>query len=546
MSKKITLLGSTGSIGTQSLDVIRAQGYEVFGLSAHSHVDKILQQIEEFHPKYVCMTDPDAAARLDAALSGRAGAPKLLTGPEGLRQLAALDGPDVVLNSVVGIAGLGASLTAIESGHDLALANKESLVTGVRTTVLAEPIPFKAGDRVKVVGNPEQETTRECISVSYPHFVKDLNVDGHILIDDGDLELVVVEKTPDYLLCEVQNEATLGSRKSVNVPGVRINLPSLTEKDRTNILYAIEKNIDFIAHSFVRNKQDILDIKAILDAHNSDIRIVAKIENQEGVDNIDEILEVADGVMIARGDLGIEVPQERIPGIQRVLIRKCILAKKPVIVATQMLHTMISNPRPTRAEVTDIANAIYYRTDALMLSGETAYGKYPVEAVKTMTKIAAQAEKDKLSDNDIRIPLDENSNDVTAFLAKQAVKATTKLKIRAIITDSYSGRTARNLAAFRGKYPVLAICYKEKTMRHLALSYGVEAIYMPELANGQEYYFAALRRLLKEGRLCPTDMVGYLSSGKEGTQTSFLEINVVEDALKHAEDSVLPNSNRYL
>ena len=211
-----------------------------------------------------------------------------------------------------------------------------------------------------------------------------------------------------------------------------------------------------------------------------------------------------------------------------------------------MLHTMINNPRPTRAEVTDIANAIYYRTDALMLSGETAYGKYPVDAVKTMTKIAAQAEKDKLEENDIRIPLDENSNDVTAFLAKQAVKATSKLKIRAIITDSYSGRTARNLAAFRGKYPVLAICYKEKTMRHLALSYGVEAIYMPELANGQEYYFAALRRLLKEGRLQPTDMVGYLSSGKEGTQTSFLEINVVEDALKHAEDTVLPNNNRYL
>lgn len=163
-----------------------------------------------------------------------------------------------------------------------------------------------------------------------------------------------------------------------------------------------------------------------------------------------------------------------------------------------------------------------------------------------MAKIAAQAEKDKLEENDIRIPLDENSNDVTAFLAKQAVKATSKLKIRAIITDSYSGRTARNLAAFRGKYPVLAICYKEKTMRHLALSYGVEAIYMPELANGQEYYFAALRRLLKEGRLQPSDMVGYLSSGKEGTQTSFLEINVVEDALKHAEETVLPNNNRYL
>ena len=403
----------------------------------------------------------------------------------------------------------------------------------VRTTANAEPIPYKIGEKVKIVGNPELETTRECIAVSYPNFVHDLNIGGTILIDDGDLELEVIDKTADYLLCEVKNEATLGSRKSVNVPGVRINLPSLTEKDRNNILYAIEKDIDFIAHSFVRN-------------HNSDIKIIAKIENQEGVDNIDEILEVADGVMVARGDLGIEVPQERIPGIQRVLIRKCILAKKPVIVATQMLHTMINNPRPTRAEVTDIANAIYYRTDALMLSGETAYGKYPVDAVKTMTKIAAQAEKDKLEENDIRIPLDENSNDVTAFLAKQAVKATSKLKIRAIITDSYSGRTARNLAAFRGKYPVLAICYKEKTMRHLALSYGVEAIYMPELANGQEYYFAALRRLLKEGRLQPTDMVGYLSSGKEGTQTSFLEINVVEDALKHAEDTVLPNNNRYL
>ena len=245
----------------------------------------------------------------------------------------------------------------------------------VRTTPLAaEPIPFKAGDKVQVTGCPEQPTTRECICVSYPHFVQDVQVGDHILIDDGDLEMVVTDKDDNRLYCEIQNEATLGNRKSVNVPGVRINLPSLTEKDKNNILYAIEKDIDFIAHSFVRNKQDILDIKAILDEHHSDIRIIATIENQEGVDNIDEILEVADGIMVARGDLGIEVAQERIPGIQRLLIRKCILAKKPVIVATQMLHTMINNPRPTRAEVTDIANAIYYRTDALMLCGETAYG----------------------------------------------------------------------------------------------------------------------------------------------------------------------------
>jgi pyruvate kinase len=356
----------------------------------------------------------------------------------------------------------------------------------------------------------------------------------------------IVDKTNDALIAIVQNDGRLGSRKSVNVPGVHIHLPALTEKDMANIKLAIEEDIDFIAHSFVRSKDDVKAVQDILDEHCSDIKIISKIENQEGVDNIDEILEVADGVMIARGDLGIEVPQEQIPGIQRMLIKKCTLAKKPVIVATQMLHTMINNPRPTRAEVTDIANAIYYRTDALMLSGETAYGKYPVEAVKTMTKIAAQAEKDKSQEHNIKIPLIPGSNDVTAFLAKQAVKATDTLNIKAIITDSFSGRTARNLAAFRGKYPVLAICYKEKTMRHLALSYGVEAIYMPEKANGQAYYFAALRKLMDDGVLSENDMVAYLSSGKQGSRTSFLEINVVGDVLGYGLDYVLPNRNRYL
>lgn len=415
----------------------------------------------------------------------------------------------------------------------------------VRTTASDGPIEYKTGEKLKIVGNPEVTTTHDLVAVSYPHFVRDLRVGDCVLVDDGELEFKVIDKDEESLTCEVQNDAPLGSRKSVNVPGVRINLPSLTEKDRNNILYAIEKDIDFIAHSFVRNKQDVLDIQEILDAHGSDIRIIAKIENQEGVDNIDEIIATADGIMVARGDLGIEVPQERIPGIQRMIIRKCVLAKKPVIVATQMLHTMITNPRPTRAEVTDIANAIYWRTDALMLSGETAYGKYPIEAVDTMAKVAAQAESDKVAENNIKIPLGEDA-DVTAFLAKQAVKATAKLNIRAIITDSYSGRTARNLAAFRGRYPIMAICYKEKTMRHLALSYGVEAIYMPELANGQEYYFAALRKLVADGLLQKDDMVAYVSSGKAGTSTSFLEINVVSDVLDHEESFVLPNKNRYL
>jgi pyruvate kinase len=411
----------------------------------------------------------------------------------------------------------------------------------IRTTKTAQPLELKTGDRIKVMGNPDGETTRECICLSYKNFVADMSVGGELLIDDGDLDLKVIEKHSDYLVCEALNDATLGSRKSVNVPGVRISLPSLTEKDRTSILYCIKNNLDFIAHSFVRCKQDVLDIQRILDEHNSPIKIIAKIENQEGIDNIDEILEVAYGIMIARGDLGIEVPQEKIPGIQRVLIRKCVEAKKPVIVATQMLHSMINNPRPTRAEVTDIANAIYYRTDALMLSGETAYGKYPVEAVATMTKIAAEAEKTKLAANDIRVPIVGNDLDVTSFLAKQAVKASSKLHVKAIITDSFTGRTARYLAAFRGTSTVYAICYHERLTRELALSYGVWAVYQEESKSEREYYFKALNELIKSGRITRSDMVAYLSgSFGEGGGTSFLEINNVGKDLDAGNKYSLP------
>ena len=418
----------------------------------------------------------------------------------------------------------------------------------VRLTQMADSVGFVArtGETVEIIDDPSGLCRKGVLYTTYPHMAEDIPVGSDILIDDGSVELSVTDKCEGKLICKVMNEGLIKGHKSVNVPNVHINLPAVTEKDRRFIQWAIKADIDFIAHSFVRSAKDLQEIQSILDAENSHLKIISKIENQQGVDNLDEILSYCYGVMVARGDLGVEIPAERIPLIQRDIVKACRSRKKPVIIATQMLQSMIDNPRPTRAEVTDVANAIFQSSDAIMLSGESAFGKYPVEAVKTMTKIAAQAEKDKLEENDIRIPLDENSNDVTAFLAKQAVKATSKLKIRAIITDSYSGRTARNLAAFRGKYPVLAICYKEKTMRHLALSYGVEAIYMPELANGQEYYFAALRRLLKEGRLQPSDMVGYLSSGKAGTKTSFLEINVVEDALKHAEETVLPNNNRYL
>lgn len=414
----------------------------------------------------------------------------------------------------------------------------------MRTTAIESDgrVSFSTGDSVKIIGDPNHLTSKECIAISYTNFVNDLSIGSLILIDDGELEFKVLRKEDNALICQAENAGELGSRKSVNVPGVRINLPSLTEKDKKNIQYAIEHNIDFIAHSFVRNRQDVLDIQKILDDQNSSIKIIAKIENQEGVDNIDEILEVAYGVMIARGDLGIEVAQEKIPGIQRILIRKCVLAKKPVIVATQMLHSMIKNPRPTRAEVTDIANAIYYRTDALMLSGETAYGKYPVEAIATMSKIAEEAEKTKLSDNDIRIVTSEENMNISSFIAKQAVKSSIKLGTKAIITDSYTGRTARYIAAYRGKYPVLAICYKEKTMRELALSYGVFPMYQEETQSSREYLFNGLNLLIQKGWLTRDNLIAYVGGAfGEGGGTTFLEINRVGKVLDDFNQYLLPN-----
>lgn len=411
----------------------------------------------------------------------------------------------------------------------------------VRTTVAAnDQIVLKAGEQIKVKGAPDQQSTNECVCVSYPFFVRDVNVGDDILFDDGEIDIKVAAKDDEYLYCLVQNDGVLGSRKSVNVPGVRINLPSLTERDKVNIEIAIEQEIDFIAHSFVRNKQDLIDIQTILDAHKSPIKIISKIENQEGVDNIDEILEHTYGVMIARGDLGIEVAQEKIPGIQRRLIRKCVKAKKPVIVATQMLHTMINNPRPTRAEVTDVANAIYYRTDALMLSGETAYGKYPVEAVRTMATIAKEAETTKMSENDI--PIEISTNDLTSFLCNAAVETSSKLGTQAILTDTYSGRTARFLAAYRGRIPVLAICYHERSTRQLSLSYGVIPIHQESKGNTQQYFIEAIQHLLKMGWVDSDSMICYLSgSFGEGYGTTFLEVNQIDKILSSREKYLLPN-----
>ena len=399
----------------------------------------------------------------------------------------------------------------------------------VRTTGCDAPIDYKTGDVVKVFGRPEMDTTHDIINLSYENFAADIRENDHILFDDGALDMLVIGINGPAVIAQVLNDGTLGSHKSVNVPGRHIDLPTLTQKDRKNIMLAIDQDIDFIAHSFVRSAADVRAVQAILDAYNSDIKIISKIENQEGVDNIDEIIEASYGIMIARGDLGIEIPIERIPGIQRQIIRKCVQARKPVIVATQMLHSMIHNPRPTRAEVTDIANAIYSRTDALMLSGETASGKYPVEAVATMSAIAEQAERDKVRENDIEIPLPDHC-DIREFMAHSAIEATEKLGVKGIITDSNTGNTARDLAAFRGPNPVLAICYNDKLQRLLNLSYGVIPVYQKEHIGSERLFLAAVRMLRQKGYVQLDDKIAYLSGNiGEGGGTKFLEINTVKE-----------------
>lgn len=412
----------------------------------------------------------------------------------------------------------------------------------VRTTNVEQPITYKKGDVVKIFGRPEIDTTHDIVNVSYTDFTKCVGKGAHILFDDGLLDMLVMEQVGPMLVAQVQNDGVLGAHKSVNVPGVHIDLPALTEKDKKNINLAIDEDIDFIAHSFVRSADDVMAVQKMLDERGSDIKIISKIENQEGVDNIDEIIDASYGIMIARGDLGIEVPLEQIPGIQRTIMHKCEQKKKPVIVATQMLHTMINNPRPTRAEVTDIANAIYSRTDALMLSGETASGKYPLEAVQTMASIAEQAEQDRMNSDDFDIPLSSTCSQ-REFLAHTAIESTRKLGVAGIIAASESGQTARDIAAFRGPTPVLAICYNnEKTMRWLNLSYGVIPIYQKKHLSSLFLFVAALRMLLQKGYIKKDDKIAYLggSIGGRGGAT-FLEINRVSQVFDKSYEFHLPD-----
>ena len=399
----------------------------------------------------------------------------------------------------------------------------------VRTTVVRDPIEVVAGDEYHVYGDPDRPTVPGTIAVNYSGFVEDMPVGSTMLIDDGELAFTITQKHGDYLVAVAENHGWIKSRKSVNTPGVSINLPALSEKDKAYIEFATRHDVAFIAHSFVRRKEDILAIKQIIGLNKSKVKIIAKIENQEGVDNIDEILDQAYGIMVARGDLGIEIPGEKIPVIQRQIVSACIRRKKPVIIATQMLHSMIENPRPTRAEISDIANAIYNHTDAIMLSGETAYGKYPLEAVQMMNKVAYEVERQKELRN---FSISSFDNEIAAFLANAAYQASNELPIKAVIVDSQTGRTARYMAAFRNSSTIYAACYSKRVMRELALSYGVRAFYLQQKKSTDAFKRAVVSYLLDKKKLEMEDMV-ILVGGSFGPRrgASFMEISRVKDLI---------------
>lgn len=395
----------------------------------------------------------------------------------------------------------------------------------IRTTKLEIPMTVKKGDTVLVSGNFSCPGENRLL-VSYDQLQNILEPGNRILIDDGDIELTVTAKE-ECLVCVVENDGVIKNNKSINLPGISVELPSVTEKDRLFIEFAVENGLDFIAHSFVRNRNDVLEVQKILDRYNSNIRIIAKIENLDGVNNIQEILDHAYGIMIARGDLGIEIAAEKLPGIQRNLIKKAIERKKPVIVATQMLHTMIDHPRPTRAEVNDIANAVFSRTDALMLSGETAYGKYPEEAVRTMARIAEETEQSYDNRNDITLPPVEN--EIQAYLAEAAIKASGELPAKAIIATTTTGRTSRYLAAYRGRVPVYAKCHSMEVVRQMALSYGVFPSYLEIKKNKFKIEKAAISSLLNNHSIAKDDLIIYVGGRfGEDAGASFMEISTVD------------------
>ncbi|EIR3977918.1 pyruvate kinase [Enterococcus faecalis] len=395
-------------------------------------------------------------------------------------------------------------------------------------------ITMKIGDSVRI-SMTEVLGTNEKFSITYPELINDVNVGSHILLDDGliDLEVTDIDRDANEIVTVVKNEGVLKNKKGVNVPGVSVNLPGITEKDANDIRFGIDQGIDFIAASFVRRASDVLEITKILEEENAThIQIIPKIENQEGIDNIDEILKVSDGLMVARGDMGVEIPTEDVPVVQKALIKKCNALGKPVITATQMLDSMQRNPRPTRAEANDVANAIYDGTDAVMLSGETAAGDYPLEAVQTMARIAVRTEETLVNQDSFALKL-YSKTDMTEAIGQSVGHTARNLGIQTIVAATESGHTARMISKYRPKAHIVAITFSEQKARSLSLSWGVYATVADKPSSTDEMFNLASKVSQEEGYASEGDLIIITAGvpvGEKGT-TNLMKIQMIGSKL---------------
>jgi pyruvate kinase len=396
-----------------------------------------------------------------------------------------------------------------------------------------EPVEWVAGQQVILTTEPILGDAHR-VSVGYEKLPQDVEPGSRILVDDGLMELRVLDIRGTEIVCEVVNGGWLKNNKGVNVPGVRVSLPGITEKDKNDILFGIEQGVDFIAASFVRKASDVLEIRELLERHHAThIQIISKIENREGLENLDEILEASDGLMVARGDLGVEIPAEEVPLVQKRLIEKCNCAGKPVITATQMLDSMQRNPRPTRAEASDVANAIFDGTDAVMLSGETAAGKYPLESVKTMAQIAERAES-ALPYREIFMKQSMvQQRTVTESISQAVANAALDLDVKAIITSTESGYTARMVSKYRPKAPIFAVTPYEQVMRRLSLFWGVNPVKGESVESIDEMLQLAIERTMETGFIRLGDLVVITAGvpvGRSGT-TNLIKIHHVGEMI---------------
>ena len=379
--------------------------------------------------------------------------------------------------------------------------------------------------------------TEKIASITYNNLPRDVVPGTKLLLDDGNIELCVASISDDEILCKVVHGGYISNRKSVNVPGVTLSMPYLSEQDKADIIFGIQNGFDFIAASFVRSARDILDIRELLDRKKCDsIKIIAKLENAQGVVNIDEILSVSDGIMIARGDMGVEIDFTEIPIIQKSLIVRCSTAGKPVITATQMLESMINNARPTRAEMSDVANAIYDGTSAIMLSGETAAGKFPVEAVQTMAAIAQRTERDINYDKRLRARSAETHLSVADAIAHAACTTAMDIDAKAIIPITQSGDTARLVCKYRPSAPIVACATTDQVCRHLAISWGIYPIVLPMKKTSDEALEHAVQLARKQGMVQSGDLTVLTAGVPIGVpgNTNMIKVHTVGDTLLSA------------